>query len=57
LIESAVAVVAPGHLELISKIVTLPMAVSELSMILWLLIKGARRDLDGQGGTDIGKVS
>ena len=42
LLDSAVALLAPRHREALSSLLMLPLAAGELSMVLWLLIKGVR---------------
>ena len=42
LIECVVVILAPQHARLLADVLALPMALGELSMILWLLIKGTR---------------
>ena len=42
LLETFVVLLAPQHRETLAVVLTLPMALGELSMVLWLLIKGVR---------------
>jgi hypothetical protein len=42
LIDSSVALLAPEHRGALSSILMLPLALGELGMIGWLLIKGVR---------------
>ena len=42
LIETVVVLLAPQHRKLLASVLTLPMALGEVSMVLWLLIKGIR---------------
>jgi hypothetical protein len=42
-VESSFILLAPQHRDLIASIVTLPMAIGELSMVLWLLIRSVQR--------------
>lgn len=42
LIESSVALLAPQHRSVLADVLSLPMALGEVAMVLWLLIKGAR---------------
>ena len=42
LIDSAVALLLPEHRDRLAGILMLPLAAGELSMVLWLLVKGVR---------------
>ncbi len=42
LIDSGVALLAPTHREAIAGVLMLPLAAGEISIVFWLLIKGAR---------------
>jgi len=42
LIDSSVALLAPQHGSAVSDILMLPLALGEISMVLWFLIKGVR---------------
>ena len=42
LIETFVVLLAPQHREALADVLSLPMALGEVSMVLWLLIKGVR---------------
>ena len=42
LLETFVVLLAPQHREPLAVVLSLPMALGELSMVLWLLIKGVR---------------
>jgi hypothetical protein len=41
-LESAVALLAPEHYKVVSNVLAPSMAAGELSMVLWLVIKGVR---------------